>query len=421
MLNWLFYVAGFLGLFLINNTVVIMLIYRYDPGLNNPENLPFLISSVLVGIGMFFCRSLGALTQPLIGYYSDRHWSRWGKRRPFMAVALLPMVVCFILLFAPPIGLSVISTLIYLVTLLTLFYLAVACYQIPYLAWLPSLAPTSEKQVKLATLMAIASMIGTAISGAAAPWLTEQYGFAVMALIMGNISLLVLSLPLAIAEKFTLSPKNLLPFQKSLQSAWQNKAFKSYVIGITSAWIAISIVSVIPTFIAIALLKQNVGFGSLINVTALLGIISGLFLITPMVKRWGKKTTFQVSMVWFASGLFLLSVYSIKSPQISFWLSLLLISYLGLASFFVLPNAMLPDVIAQDIGLPGQRKEAIYFGTRGLLIEIGMGLGFCIASILLMLGKTPEQPWGIVAALLTSIIFALVAAWTFNFYSIPAK
>jgi glycoside/pentoside/hexuronide:cation symporter, GPH family len=421
MLSWLLYISGFFGLFLINNTVIVMLIYRYDPGLNNPNNLPFLISSVLVGIGMFVCRSLGALTQPLIGYYSDLHWGRWGKRRPFMAIALLPMIVCFILLFAPPINLSVSLTLIYLIAILILFYLAVACYQIPYLAWLPSLAPNSEKQVKLATLMAIASIGGTAISGLAAPWLTQQYGFQVMALIIGIMSLLVLSFPLAISEKFTQASTNQLPFRKSLQFAWQNQVFKSYLIGITSAWIAISIVSVVPTFIAIALLKKNVGFGSLINITALLGIISGFFFVTPMIKHWGKKKTFQVSMVWFAIGLFLLSVYSVKTPQTLLWLSLLLVSYLGLTSFFILPNAMLPDVIAQDTSLQEQKREAIYFGTRGLLIEVGIGLGFLIASILLLLGKTPEQPWGIIVSLLAAIIFALVAAWAFNFYSIPSK
>ena len=414
--NWLLYSGGLLGLFLINNTLAIMLIYRYDPGVENPDNLPLLIPSALVGLAMFSSRCLGASIQPLVGYYSDRNWSRWGKRKPFIAAALLPLVICFILLFVPPQNQSSISTLIYLITTLVLFYLALACYQIPYLAWLPTLASTKDAQVSLATLMAVASMIGTAISGTATPLLTQQYGFKFMCIMVGTVGFTTLSLPLAIEEKFTTLPQTQLSFRKSLQFACQNRTFISYLVGLTSAWISISIVSVIPTFIAVALLQRNIGFGSVINVVALLGIICGFSLVTPMVNLWGKKATFQLSMVWLASGLLILSIYSIVFEQTLPWLSLLFITYIGLASFFVLPNAMLPDVIARDRSLPESKGEAIYFGTRGLIVEIGIGLGFCIASILLMLGKTVEQPYGVIAALLTAIIFALLSAWTFNFY-----
>ena len=412
--NWLLYSGGLLGLFLINNTLAIMLIYRYDPGVENPDNLPLLIPSALVGLAMLCSRCLGASIQPLIGYYSDRHWSRWGKRKPFIAAAIFPLVICFILLFIPPQSQSLISTPIYLITTLILFYLALACYQIPYLAWLPTLAST--KQVSLATLMAVASMIGTAISGIATPLLTQQYGFKFMCIIVGTIGFITLSLPLAIEEKFTTLPQSQLSFRKSLQFACQNRTFISYLAGVSSAWISISIVSVIPTFIAVALLQRNIGFGSVINVVALLGIICGFLLVTPMVKLWGKKATFQVSMVWLACGLLILSIYSIVFEPTLPWLSLLFITYIGLASFFVLPNAMLPDVIACDRSLLESKGEAIYFGTRGLIIEIGTGLGFCIASILLMLGKTVEQPYGVIATLLTAIIFALLSAWAFNFY-----
>lgn len=416
MFNWLAYSSGFLGLFLINNTVVVMLIYRYDPGLNNPENLPLLIPSFFVGMEMFLCRSLGALTQPIFGYYSDRYWSRLGKRRPFMAAALLPMIAGFILLFVPPLNQPAVLTFIYLIIILAVFYFAIACYQISYLAWLPTLATTNEAQVNLSTLMAIASVIGAAISGIASPWLTQHYGFTLMSIIISSVSFITLALPLAIQENFVPLPQEQIPFYKSLQFARQNQAFISYLAGVTFAWVSVSIVSVIPAFIAIALLQQNVSFGSVINAVALLGIICGFSLVAPLVKLKGKKATFQLSMVWLACGLLILSIYSIAFKQTLPWLSLLFITYIGLASFFVLPNAMLPDVIARDRSLLKDKSKAIYFGMRGLLIELGMGLGFCIASVLLMLGKTAAQPWGVTATLLTAIIFALLSARSFSFY-----
>lgn len=67
---------------------------------------------------------------------------------------------------------------------------------------------------------------------------------------------------------------------------------------------------------------------------------------------------------------------------------------------------MLPGVIARDQSLLESKGEAIYFDVRGLPIKIDMGLGFCIANVLLMLGKTIKRPWSVIAVLLST--------WTFN-------
>ncbi len=48
-----------------------------------------------------------AVMDPLIGSLSDGTRTRWGRRHPYMYAAAVPMATCFILLFNPPAGLSV--------------------------------------------------------------------------------------------------------------------------------------------------------------------------------------------------------------------------------------------------------------------------------------------------------------------------
>lgn len=45
---------------------------------------------------------IDAVSDPVVGSYSDNLQHRWGRRHPLMAAAALPLAVCIYLLFAPP-------------------------------------------------------------------------------------------------------------------------------------------------------------------------------------------------------------------------------------------------------------------------------------------------------------------------------
>ena len=396
-----------------------MLIYRYDPGIPNSSHLPFLVSSIVVGLVMFVSRIVGALTQPAIGYYSDRFQSRWGQRRPFLAAAVLPLAASFILLFTPPFHSTNIGNVVYLTILLCLFYIALAAYQIPYLALLPALAPTAQQRINLSSMMAAFGLLGSALGGIGAPWLSHQYGFPGMALIIGSISFVTMLMPLSVQEEVMPSKREYFPFWKSLRSGWQNNSFRIYLTGIGSVWITVSILSVCSTFLAVALLDKDISFSSVINGLMLGGTVSGFALVIPLARRWGKGHTFQLSMAWLGGGILAVAICPfLVGAALLPWLVLLVLSNLGTAGFFILPNAMLPDVIDRDTKQFGVRREAIYFGARGLLVEASVGIGSLLAGVLLMLGKTPAQPWGVQIALIVAGLFALAAAGAFVFYPI---
>ncbi len=419
LLKWLPYITGVLGLLSINSAVLTMLIYRYDPGIPNPDNLPFLVPSALVGIAMLVSRLGGAMSQPIIGYISDRYRSPWGRRRPFLAMAVVPLVVSFFLLLTPSLNYSRIENTVYLILLLCLLNLAFAIYQVSYLAWLPSLTQTPEQRVTLSSLMAIFAMLGASIGGIGSPLLVDKYGFQGMAITLGVINFIALSMPLIVKEEIVPSKIESPTFWSSVRSALQNQSFRSYVAGFSSAVIAISIVSACPAFLAVALLGKDVSFGTVINSILLGSGVMGFMVVIPLAKRWGKRRAFQWAMLWLGCGLVIVgSLPLLIGKALTPWLLFLSFSNLGLSSFFILPNAMLPDVIDRDERNFGVRREAIFFGTRGLLENMSQGIGVFLAGILLMLGKTPAQPWGVQLAFPVAGLFALAAAWAFVFYPI---
>lgn len=56
----------------------------------------------LVGAILLSGRLWDAVTDPVIGHWSDRTRSRWGRRRPWMAGAALPCSLSYLALFTAP-------------------------------------------------------------------------------------------------------------------------------------------------------------------------------------------------------------------------------------------------------------------------------------------------------------------------------
>ena len=419
-LKWLPYSTGFFGILLLNNSLLTMLIYRYNPGATNPSNLPFLVPSVLVGMAMLVSQIGSAVTQPIIGNISDRIWSRWGRRRPFLAVSVFPLVTSYIFLFNPLASETKLGNLAYLILLLCLFSLAFAVYQVSYLAWMPTLARTAKQRVNLSSLMAIFGFLGTAIGGIGSPWLMHQYGFEGMAGTLGSISFVALLLPLAVREELMPSQSQEHPtFWKSLQSAGQNPYLRSYMLGFTLAWIAVSILLVCPTLLAVALLNREIVFGAVINGIILGSALVGFTWVIPLAKSWGKRRAFQLTIMCWGGGLLAIGIWpNLVGTALIPWVLLLIFCHLGMASIFILPNAMLADVIDKDKKQFGINREALYFGIRGLLQQFSQGIGVLFAGMVLMLGKTPAAPLGVQLAFPLAGLFALASAWAFAFYPI---
>ncbi len=102
----------------------------------------------LVGLVLLAALLLDAMVDPLVGYWSDKTHSRWGKRHPWMYAAILPMAVAWIMLWHPP---EVTSEWLYGYLLLFAFLMraAVSCYEIPGLSVIPGLTSDYDERTSL--------------------------------------------------------------------------------------------------------------------------------------------------------------------------------------------------------------------------------------------------------------------------------
>ena len=102
----------------------------------------------LVGLILLVALLLDAMVDPLVGYWSDKTHSKWGKRHPWMYAAILPMAAAWLMLWHPP---QTSSNWLYGYLLLFAFLMraAVSCYEIPALSVVPGLTSDYDERTSV--------------------------------------------------------------------------------------------------------------------------------------------------------------------------------------------------------------------------------------------------------------------------------
>ena len=92
-----------------------------------------------------------------------------------------------------------------------------------------------------------------------------------------------------------------------------------------------------------------------------------------------------------------------------------------LASLFVLPNAVLADIVDYDEKRTGRRREAVYFGVQGVLYKISTALSALIITGLFVFGYSAANPLGVRLAGPVAGVLMLLGFICFLGYSLSEK
>ena len=102
----------------------------------------------LVGLAILIALVFDAVSDPLVGYWSDNFRSKWGRRHPFMYAAALPVAFSYFLLWNPP-ELSQTGLFLYLTCLAVLIRTFITFYETPSSALIPELSTDYDERTSL--------------------------------------------------------------------------------------------------------------------------------------------------------------------------------------------------------------------------------------------------------------------------------
>lgn len=377
------------------------------------------VSGTLVGIAVAISVFWDGVSDPLIGYISDRHHSKvFGKRLGFMLIATLGMAIFNLLLWVVPIDSATWVKFIWLLLGLLAIETFNTLFATPYVALGIDIAPDYSEQSTVQgykTAFFILGMIMPSLmmflfmpSGeggqfSQSAYINIAYVTSAISLIAGFICILG---TLKTVQKYNSEEK------KKRKKKEKNAFFKvfymffqalrkenygSIIIGYSVALISAAFL----TSVGLHLFTYSYHFSSMqisILMTALFvsAILSQPFWIY-LSNRIDKKPALKTSLYLILVGIALTTLTFIfrQDTALTFWLVIasVFICGFGTGALYSLPISMYADVITIEKMKSGENVTAIYSGFMTLAYNIANCIALLVIGVLLDLIKfNPAEP-----------------------------
>ncbi len=372
--------------------------------LNPVYNMQLGVNPAWLSLIDFIKRIFDAVTDPILGQFSDNFRSRWGRRLPLMAIALLPLVLLYGALWWFPSGATEGHLFWHLLLVSLVFYAFHTLYAVPLNGLiLESTADYHERSRIIGVAMAFGFVIQ--IGSQWLPMLTEQFKDPVTGLPdtirgvrMVALGCMAVFVVIGLVPVFLCKERNYhrvaarqqkIPLFASLRAVWHNRQFTTVLGARFIFCFCYSMVGIMAGYMNVYYVFggnrgeafKAFGFiGSSFHVSALL---ASLFFFPWLVRKIGKKTALQAAaallIVGCVSKLFL---YIPGQP----WLQIIVISFNGIANagFGLIPAAMIADLADEDELSTGLRREAVFGALLSWFEKAGNSLGGLISGLMLV-------------------------------------
>ncbi|MDG2430474.1 MAG: MFS transporter [Paracoccaceae bacterium] len=358
--------------------------------LTNYLNVPVGIAGLLTTSVLIF----DIITDPIVGYLSDRTNSRWGRRVPWMVIGAVILSGGIIGLFGVPQSFSIVGTIIWVGSFFALATVGFTMVAIPYGATAGEMTQDpKERSSMMGFRMAFAS-VGILVGGAVIPQLAggTREGHFTAAIYIAPIIILSIWGSLWATRQ---APRILSPSARGFMSTWllvfKNKPFVILVCLYGIMTLAIALITAGLPFAAIYLIFDN-GNSLLSPASSALGILSLLFacfvlgsILSQAFWVWLSNRLGKVSALIF--GLFiyvilLIAIFlSLPSAEIMVIAMLFIIAGMTNGAYQQIPWAIYPDLMDMTREESGDAIE----GAFSAIWLFGQKVANAIAPLILSL------------------------------------
>jgi Na+/melibiose symporter-like transporter len=384
------------------------------------------VDARLVGLALTIALVLDAISDPIVGYWSDNLRSRWGRRHPFLYASALPTAITYLLIWNPPAGWSQGALFWYLLLLAVLVRTAITFYETPSTALGPELAKDYDDRTALyGWRLFFAWVIGTVMTVAnftlifpafATPAIPNGqfnrdayalYGIIAAALIL--VAILVSALGThGHIRHLRQAPPRRAPGLKGIFREIFETLFRRDFAALFAANLFGAIATGVSASLSFYFYAYFWGFRTeqtgLITMSVFASAIIGGSLAPFISRRLGKRR--GAVIIGVLAGLVLplpiilrlLGVLPPNGDPLIFWtvFGVTLIDVGLVICFQALVASMVADLVEQAELSTGRRSEGVFFAANTFIRKSVQGLGVMAASLVLTMaefpkGATPDQ------------------------------
>jgi GPH family glycoside/pentoside/hexuronide:cation symporter len=353
-----------------------------------------------IAVAIALARAFDALTDPLMGFLSDRTRTRFGRRRPWMAVGAPLCALAVVALFTPPMGLEPRVATIWFTATFALYFLFHTVYVIPYSALGPELTLDYHERSSLFGWREGFTMVGLLVAVAAPGLLidllgmSQRFTFGLVSLVFGSLLVATYAnLVLRVRERPDFMSRESNPIVPGVRRALGNRPFRILLIVYVVASVPGAIpATLMPYFTEYVLQPEQPQLWITIFLATYVGAgIACLPLWIRASRRWGKRRVWLVSFwIGIAGGPLL---FLVGAGDLALFSVLILFVGSGFGAGMFLNPAIQADVMDYDELQTGKRREAQYSSFWAMASKfVAIPSAAMPLAVLGMLGYVPNQP-----------------------------
>jgi Na+/melibiose symporter-like transporter len=381
----------------------------------------------LIGLVIFCAAIFDAISDPAMGFMSDRFQTRWGRRKPWIAIGVPIYAVAVWMLLNPDQG----STVLYLALFFILLRLATTILGLPYAAWGMELSTEYHTRTMIQSAREKYVLAGLIVASAIVLISEEVFDNRSASFVLSNFSWVIVTLlPLTALIVLLKVPEVAVPaaprvsIVASLRQMTRNKLF----LRLLMIELLIAGGENFRNTLSLFFVQDYVGAD---RVGRLYVLYFGVGLLAIPVwdwiaRRFGKHQSLATAMVLVS--IIAIACFMLDYGQITEFYVLFALKGFCFGAFAYLPRAMLADVVDFDTVRSGTARPASYFAILGFMTKCAASFGGLSLPILGLVGYSvarnvtngpTELMWlgilyAIVPTLMFVVAFYLCVTWPLN-------
>jgi GPH family glycoside/pentoside/hexuronide:cation symporter len=385
---------------------------------------PAVVATVF-GLG----RLWDAVSDPLVGGWSDRTRTRLGRRRPWMLGGLATLGASFAMLWMSPAALPAGWLTAWVALALFAFYSAFTAYVIPHFALGAELSDDYHDRSRVYATRAASFTLGMLPAFAAMQLVNnaEDPRAAAAAVALGGavVGTLILLAPLRVPERNEFQGRSAGSSLRALADVFRNRHARRILAVQFIDSLGVGVLGILAPYFAQYVLRRPDLIAALPAVFVVCALVS-IPLWVQVSRRFGKRRAWIASLL--GVSLAFGSTIAVGENDVVWLIGSLVAAGLFSGCGNVIGPSMLADVIDADELATGARREGTYSAAWGFCFKAGSAFTIFLTGMALELsGFQPNVEQGAAAAWTLRGIFAgaplvmsLAGAFVLRSYTLDA-
>jgi len=351
------------------------------------------VSLAAVGTMIMLARLSDTVTDPLIGFFSDRYRTRFGRRKPLMLAGLPILVVGVFMLFMPKqFGFDTVGSF-YLVFWISIMFLGATLVLIPYAAWGAELSPDYHERSRITATREVFVLAGLLLSAIIPATIEYFSGGGVSDILAAMAWSIVILMPLLVILVVWQVPEPQCSEQRQvpLIAGLKLVARNGPMVRILLIVLIVTSGEAFRNALSIFFMGEVIGIANS-GVLFLYYFGAGLLAIPMWLwlgRRIGKHKAFALCML--AVSIISIATYFLGKDDVALFTMLFIAKGTCFGGLQFLPLSMLADVVDVDTARTRGKRAGAFFAISGMTAKLATAFGTGVSlNIVAFFGFDPR-------------------------------